>query len=151
APPEFFDAHDMGINMWVAVPKFMRLTISNGFNIAGANATPSIYNTTDFQLSEDMSMIRGAHQVSFGAQWIKSFLNAVSKFNATGPFAFNGQVTKLGLADFMLGQPSAFTQAGGPSLGYQRMHYVGLYVQDSYKISPRLTASLGVRWDRYIP
>lgn len=150
-PPAFFDAQDVGINMWVAQPKFMRLSVAGGFNIAGANATPSIYDTTDFQLSEDFSMVRGPHQIGFGADWIKSYLNGVSKFNATGPFTFNGQVTGLGLADFLLGQPSSFTQAGGPSLAYQRMNYVGLYVQDSWKLSPRLTLNGGVRWDPYLP
>jgi hypothetical protein len=151
APPQFFDAHDLGINMWVAVPKFMRLTVTGGFNIAGANATPSTYNTTGFQFSEDISMVRGAHQIGFGADWVKSYLNGVSLFNATGPFTFSGQVTGLGLADFMLGQPSLLTQAGGPSLGYQRMNYVGLYVQDAWRISSRLTINGGLRWDPYLP
>ena len=36
----------------------MRLSIAGGFNIAGANATPSIYDTVDFQLAEDLSMVR---------------------------------------------------------------------------------------------
>ena len=72
-------------NMWVAVPKFMRLAIPGGFNIAGTNATPSTYNTTGFQFSEDVSMVRGAHQIGFGADWIKSFLAGTSLLNATGP------------------------------------------------------------------
>jgi hypothetical protein len=150
-PPQYFDAHDLGINMWVAVPKFFRLSIANGFNIAGTNATPSTYNTTEFQFSEDVSMVRGAHQIGFGADWLRSYLNGVSRLNATGPFTFNGQVTGLGLADFLLGQPSSFTQAGGPSLAYQQMNYVGLYAQDAWKLSPRLTLSPGVRWDPYLP
>ena len=151
SPPEFFDAKDVGINMWVAQPKFIRMTVSGGFNIAGGNATPSTYNTADFQLAEDINMVRGAHQFGFGADWIRSYLNGISKFNATGPFTFSGQVTGLGLADFLLGQQSAFTQAGGPSLAYQKMDYAGLYVQDTWKVSSRLTASFGVRWDPYLP
>ena len=154
SPPQFFDAHDIGVNMWVAVPGFMRMTIgstNDGFNVSGANATPSIYNTTGFQLSEDFNLIRGAHQLSFGADWVRSYLNGVSLFNATGPFTFNGQVSGLGIADFVLGQPSAFTQAGGPSLAYQRMDYAGLYVQDAWKASSRLTLSAGLRWDPYLP
>ncbi len=75
----------------------MRLSIAGGFNIAGANATPSIYDTVDFQLAEDLSMVRGAHQIGFGEDWVKSYLNGVSRFNATGPFTFSGQVTGLRL------------------------------------------------------
>ena len=123
-PPQFFDAKDLGIDIWVAVPKFMRLAITNGFNIASNNATPSIYNTTEGQISEQVSFIKGSHQIGIGGDWIYSHLNASSGLNATGPFTFNGQVTGLGLGDFMLGKPSAFTQAT-ETLAYQRMHYVG--------------------------
>jgi Carboxypeptidase regulatory-like domain len=151
SPPAFFDAKDLGINIWVAQPKFTRLTVAGGFNIAGGNATPSTYNTTDFQFAEDVSVVRGAHQLGFGADFVRSYLVGTSYFNATGPFTFSGQVTGLGLADFLLGQVSAFTQAGGPSLAYQRMNYVGLYAQDSWKLSSRLSASFGMRWDPYLP
>jgi hypothetical protein len=76
-------------------------------------------------------MIRGKHQIGYGANWIHGELNGVSQLNATGPFTFNGQNTSvpaspgtpaqpgLGLADFMLGKPSALTQ-GTESLGYFR-------------------------------
>src|SRR5262249_23479284 len=56
--PEFFSANDIGIDMWVAVPKFMRMTITNGFNIASNNETPSTDRTTEFQFAEDVSIVR---------------------------------------------------------------------------------------------
>src|SRR5437879_3151769 len=125
--PQFFDAHDVGINnMFVAVQKFMRFPVTGGFSIAGTGATPSTYNTAGFQFAEDMSMIRGAHQIGYGVDWIHSELNGVSQLNATAPFTFNGQITGLGLADFMIGRPSGLTQ-GSPSLGYFRLNYFGLY------------------------
>src|SRR5436309_14589053 len=86
--------------------------------------TPSNYNTTGFQFAEDISMIRGAHQFGYGVNWIHSEMNGVSQLNATAPFTFNGQITLLGLADFMIGLPSALTQ-GSPSLGYYRLNYFG--------------------------
>src|SRR5207302_1393198 len=151
--PQYFDANDVGINMFVAVPKFMRFTITSGFGLAGtggAGATPSTYNTTGFQLAEDMSMIRGAHQIGYGVSWIHGELNGVSQLNATSPFTFNGQNTGLGLADFMVGRPSALTQ-GTASLGYFRLNYVGLYVQDAWKATSRLTVNAGVRWEPSLP
>jgi hypothetical protein len=148
--PEFFSAQDVGINVWVAQPKFMRMSITNGFNIASVSETPSTYSTNEFQFSEDMSMVRGTHTIGFGVDWVHSLLNASSKLNAVGPFTFNGQVTGLGLADFMLGKPSSFTQAT-PTLSYSRMDYAGFYVQDSWRASSRLTVNGGLRWDPYIP
>ena len=148
--PQYFDAQDVGINMYVAVPKFMRFSVTNGFSIAGTGATPSTYNTTGFQLSEDMSTIRGAHQIGYGVSWIHSELNGVSQLNATAPFTFNGQITGLGLADFLIGRPSALTQ-GSTSQGYYRLNYFGFYVQDAWKVKPRLTINAGLRWEPRMP
>ncbi|HYR88641.1 MAG TPA: TonB-dependent receptor, partial [Terriglobia bacterium] len=148
--PQFFDPNDVGINLFVLVPKFMRFSITNGFQVAGTNATPSRYNTTGFQFAEDMSMIRGAHQIGYGVNWIHGELNGVSQLNATAPFTFNGQNTGLGLADFMVGRPSAFTQ-GSPSLGYYRLNYFGLYLQDAWKATSRLTVNAGLRWEPGLP
>ena len=89
--PQYFDPNDVGIDMFVYVPKFMRFAITGGFNIAGTGATPSRYNTTGFQFNEDISMIRGKHQIGYGANWIHGELNGVSQLNATAPFTFNGQ------------------------------------------------------------
>ena len=149
--PHYFDANDVGINMYVAVPKFMRFTISpSAFSIAGTGATPSTYNTTGFQLAEDMSTIRGQHQIGYGASWIHSELNGVSQLNATAPFTFNGQITGLALADFMIGRPSALTQ-GSTSLGYFRLNYFGFYLQDAWKVRPRFTVNAGLRWEPRMP
>ena len=95
-------------------------------------------------------MIRGAHQIGYGVNWIHSEMNGVSQLNATAPFTFNGQITLLGLADFMIGLPSALTQ-GSPSLGYYRLNYFGFYLQDAWKATPRLTVNAGVRWEPSLP
>ncbi len=149
--PQYFDPNDVGINMSVDVKKFMRFAMTGGgFNLAGTGATPSRYNTTGFQFAEDMSMIRGAHQIGYGANWIHGELNGVSQLNATGPFTFNGQITGMALADFMVGRPSALTQ-GSASLGYFRLNYLGFYVQDAWKATSRLTVNAGVRWEPSLP
>src|SRR5262249_9537324 len=55
-----------------------------------------------------------------------------------------------GLADFMLGDLGTFSQ-GNPNVGYQRNWYVGLYAADTWKISQRFTANLGLRWEPGFP
>jgi hypothetical protein len=148
--PKVFSPTDVGINIWNGVPGLVRLSITNGFNLASNNETPSTYDTTGYQFSEDVSLVRGAHQIGIGVDWVHSWLNASSGLNASGPFTFSGQVTGLGLADFLIGKPSAFTQAT-TTLAYTRMNYVGLYVQDAWKVSSRLTINAGLRWDPYLP
>jgi len=148
--PQVFSPTDVGINIWNGVPGLTRIAITGGFNIASNNETPSIYNTTNFEFSEDLNLVRGAHQIAFGADFIRGYINAQSGLNASGPFTFAGTVSGMGLADFMIGRPSAFTQAT-TTMVYDRGNYFGAYVQDSWKVTSRLTLGIGVRWDPYLP
>jgi len=124
--------------------------ISN-INVSGAFAfgsTVSRQPYKTFQLSEDMSRTFGKHQINYGANWIYLKALAVNQLNRNGAFTFNGQRSgsNLALVDFLLGLPSAFNQAA-PVPSLQRETVFGTYVQDVWRVSPRLTANLGLRWD----
>ena len=151
-PDSFVGWSDLGVSgVAQLVPNFARVTVSgNGFGFGSANETPSIFPTgPNIQLADDVSFVRGAHQFAFGANYIRSTMNIFSGLNAVGGFTFNGSVTGLGLSDFLLGSASAWNQSGF-SVGYNRQNYVALYAQDTWKVTPRLTASYGVRWEPYI-
>jgi hypothetical protein len=124
--------------------------ITNGF---GGPDFPGYFNTNAYQLSEDIDLIRGRHQITFGANVIPQQLNALGPFLMNGQFQFNGQrvgQNRIGLADFMLGLPSAFRQANGQIM-YERQTYLGVYVQDSWRVSSRLSVNAGVRWEPFWP
>jgi hypothetical protein len=148
--PNVFDLGQLGVNMFVFSPGSPRVSVTGGFSIGSPSSTSSIYNTTAFQLSEDFSLVRGAHQIAFGAGWLHSILNATSVVNAVAPVTFNGQVTGLGLADFLIGKASSFQQSSPTSL-YYRSNYVGPYVQDSWRVLKRLTVNYGIRWEPFFP
>src|ERR1051325_188581 len=65
-PPDFPDLSQFGVNAYLYKPATLRVTVTNGFTAGTNNGTFSQYNTTAFQFSEDMSMIRGKHQIGFG-------------------------------------------------------------------------------------
>ena len=109
-----------------------------------ANTGPNI------SFSEDLSMVRGTHQVGFGASYFHMENAYHSGKNSTGVMKFNGQFTGLGITDFMLGQAQSWTQ-GNLSTYYNREHVVGFYVQDAWRVAPRLTLNYGVRWEPYLP
>jgi Carboxypeptidase regulatory-like domain len=153
-PPDFPDLGAFGVNAYLYKPATLRVTVTNGFTAGTNNGTFSQYNTTAFQFAEDISLIRGKHQIGFGGSWIHQQLNALSMVFATAPVTFNGTVTvtgsNLGLVDFLLGKPSSFQQ-GSPGLFYYRLDHAGLYLQDSYKVHSRLTINPGLRWEPYLP
>ena len=63
---------------------------------------------------------------------------------------FNGQATGLGLADFMLGRVTQLPAGFAHRLD-SRADVLGVYAQDTWRVSPRLTLNLGVRWEPFFP
>jgi hypothetical protein len=151
-PDSFNSWADLGSNMTdVGAGKTIRLGVSgNGFNIGGVNGTPgAAFTGPNPQVSEDVSIVKGNHQIGFGANYIFQLMNYWSGLNAPGVFTFSGQITTLGMADFFIGVPSTMSQ--GNIYGFTlRQHYMGLYIQDSWKITPRLTVTYGTRYEPYL-
>ncbi|HYR90432.1 MAG TPA: carboxypeptidase regulatory-like domain-containing protein [Terriglobia bacterium] len=145
---EFFSASDVGINAFSYVPKSMVLAVTSAFGI-GSN-TPGTFRTTSYQISDDVSVVRGFHQIFFGANLVHGRSNSNANSNSAGSYAFNGTFTGLGLSDFLLGQLNSFTQSA-PNALYIKQSFVGLYAQDSWKAVPRITINYGLRWEPFLP
>jgi outer membrane receptor protein involved in Fe transport len=94
--------------------------------------------------------VRGQHQIGVGGEFIHNRYDSRSFLAAAGNVTFTGQVTGLGLADFLLGRAASFN--AGTLTGVEvRSHYTGLYVQDNWRLSPHVTLNLGLRWEPYLP
>jgi Carboxypeptidase regulatory-like domain/TonB dependent receptor-like, beta-barrel len=139
----------LGSNVTQAVPNYVFFNISGYFTAACQNCSPGPWVTNSFQLSEDLNLIRGKHQISVGANWVHSTLNSVGNFSRNGNFTFAGTVTGNALADFMIGRPSSFSQNNG-QIGADRLNIPSAYVQDNIRLSSHLTANVGLRWDPYL-
>ena len=147
----FFDAASLGVHdIATPLPGFTAFNVSGGFTLGPTGAKPSTIPTKAFQVVDDLSFVRGAHQVGVGVNFIHSSLDSISVGSAAGSFAFTGAVTGLGLADFLLGRPNSFTQ-GQVYTPRGAQNYFGAYVQDAWRVSPRLTINAGLRWDPYMP
>ena len=147
-----FTWKDIGANVTPMAPDpglaFPVATITNGYP---ATAFPGEFKSMTWQISEDIDWTKGAHQVALGAIWIRPKLDALGPFQANGWFTFNGSRTgggRLGFADLLLGLPSQFRQGGIQDI-QQHMNYVGAYLQDTWRVSDRLTLNAGVRWEPY--
>ena len=123
---------------------------SPAFNIGGGSASLGAqHNGPMPHLAEDLTWIKGNHQFTFGGGIYQQRLNYFSAVNANGTATFGSQNTGLILGDVMMGLPSTFAQ--GTVYGfYTRQFYDSLYVQDNWKITPRLTLNYGLRWEPYL-
>ncbi|MGC1686485.1 MAG: carboxypeptidase regulatory-like domain-containing protein [Candidatus Acidiferrales bacterium] len=125
---------------------------SVGFNsyTIGTNTNELKQYGNTFQWLDDFSKVMGTHTIKAGGEFHYDQLNvdAIAQFN--GSFLFFGTETGSDFADFLLGIPNQYNQSQlQPFFG--RNKYLGLYAQDSWRISRSLTLNYGLRWDRIEP
>lgn len=151
--PPYATATELGSNITShpAVPGYFGINVTgSGFSIGSGGTNPGYFNSEGFQIADDVDMIRGDHQISFGVNWIHTKIETLNNRPTNGAFTFNGQNTGLSLADFMIGRPSNFLQ-GNPVYDYDDHDYIGAYVQDEWRVRSNLTLNVGVRWEPFIP
>jgi outer membrane receptor protein involved in Fe transport len=107
-----------------------------------------------YALTDAFTWIRGRHTWKFGGQFGILQENSVYAYQTDGSFYFYGPFTGVGsgndLADFLFGAADEYYQsARAPSNEHQRQY--AIFVQDEWKITPRFTATLGLRYEYTSP
>ncbi len=109
----------------------------------------------DYQIRDDLSWVIGSHQLKMGGSWAlykktqDLFGDTQGSFNFSGLFTGNGStaIPGNGLADFLLGYASSYTQLAVQDHGQWNNVSPAVYFQDNWHVSSRLTLNLGLRWD----
>ena len=141
---------ELGVNMFNAIPHYIDLSVTNSFAMGGGSNAPSYFARDQFQLADDLDMVRGRHHFVFGGEAIVLHMNSVNATFGNGEWAFNGSLSNGPIADFMLGRPSSLLDSNTSILALKQKYY-GLYFQDDIRISKRLTVHAGVRWEPSLP
>ena len=138
-------------------PNLPQITVTGYFTlgqqIGGPTAGTNFYSARDV-----FSWIKGNHSLKLGGEISlnkdiqQTLLNNYGVFtfnaNSTARVAGGGVTAAAGnaFADFLIGIPSAVSQ-DAPVTGYTNTWYTALFVQDDFKVRPRVTLNLGLRWD----
>jgi Carboxypeptidase regulatory-like domain/TonB dependent receptor-like, beta-barrel len=148
----FFSAPEVGINSYSYLQHYMLLTVTGGFTLGTGTETPTNIVTPSWQISDDLTLVRGGHQYVVGGSFARWSTESHGNVRSPGQFTIDGTQTGLGLADFLLGKmgTNALVQAAPNTLD-MRQAYVGLYAQDTWRVGPRLTLNYGVRWEPFFP
>src|SRR6202142_1079191 len=144
---------DPGANFTIQGPKALpNKNVSGYFNNGGALAGP--VTTTDFYSLRDLvSMTKGKHSINFGAELALDKNMIVGNLDNFGIFTFQTSApttTGNALGDFVTGQVNTMEQ-DTPYHGLLSDWHTAFFVQDEYRVTPRLTANLGLRWDIDVP
>lgn len=141
-----------------------RIPSINLNGITGANYTgswtPWNNEANDYQIRDDVSWTKGAHQFKFGFSFM-IYKKVQSYFTTTqGNFNFNGSLTTptgcvgssslscgYDFADFLLGYSQQYTENAVQSSGHWNNTNYAVYAQDTWRATNRLTLNYGLRWD----
>jgi hypothetical protein len=116
----------------------------------GATVTGLTQTDNTFEFRDNFSHILGKHALKLGGEILFSQVNVAPDVQSNGTFAFFGSETGVDFADFLIGIPSFYKQ-GDAQPAYTRNRYGAIFLQDSWRVLPRLTFNYGVRWDVIMP
>ncbi len=138
--------------------------VQNGFTF-GDNPT-GLFIRNNFTYADDLSWEKGKHDFHFGGMIEWSQVDLLNQFNQPGIFNFCTQDTYLGqptglrtYTNFLggiicdgnrTGNGYAFQQGAG-EFKANRDKFSGLYIQDNFRVSRRLTLNLGLRYEPALP
>jgi hypothetical protein len=140
---------DLGSSFTTQGPKTLPdISISGYFSAGGALAGP-VSNTDFYSIRDMVSVTKGKHSLDFGGELSLEKDMFAGNLDNFGIFNFASSApttTGNALSDFVTGQVSTMEQ-DTPYHGLINSWYFALYAQDTYRVTPRLTLNLGLRYD----
>jgi outer membrane receptor protein involved in Fe transport len=140
------------------IPSLPNISVSNFFTLGQAITGP-LAGDNIYGLRDVFSTTRGRHTINAGAEvylekdFLETLLNNYGAFSFTSsavPTTASGQATYtrtgVAMADFLIGHPNTMSQDSPDNANANYWNY-GFFLQDDWRVFPRLTLNLGVRYD----
>jgi hypothetical protein len=126
-------------------PPFIQV---NGYATVGDPITGPRNTYEDvFDYSASLSWVRGKHELKFGGGYQHQRINVLQGIATNGFFVFVPFPVTDAFASFLTGQPVVFLQGIGDFSRGIRGNSANWYVQDTYKVTSRLTVNAGLRYE----
>lgn len=165
-----YDVKDIGLIDGSAYSNAPKIQITD-FDATGLTPPEGRQDVTG-QLSDNLSWVKGKHEIKFGFEFRRVQLDEFYHRNAQGNFKFDGtqggwdlskvssntaaildgasgpiEIRLLALADFLSGRVSTSTISWGDPERLVFVHTFSGFAQDSYQITTKLNLNYGLRWD----
>ncbi len=141
---------DLGSKFTIQGPPSLPQITVNGYFTLGQGIAGPVSGSNYYGLKELFSLTRGRHTLKFGGEFSLEKFISESTLNNYGTFSFQGNKTGNALADFLLGVPQTMNQ-DAPINKNESTWYTAFFIQDDFRIHPRLVLNLGLRYDLQTP
>ena len=127
-----------------------RIQISNYQELGTRNFRPQFQKPHLYGILDNISLSKGRHTLRMGFEVRSKSDNFVDIQRRTPLYRFRGKFTGDPLGDLFLGLDDQFTINSVPVVTQLQQVWAG-YVQDDWKVTPRLTVNLGLRYEYATP
>ncbi len=156
-----FDPTTLGFPSYLAAnsPTLGFPSVSPG-EMSGLGTYYNEHDVSDrYEGKVNISKVVGKHTIKFGGMYGFGAYSTRVFDNSTGSYSFSTAFTQgpnplvsnptagFGYSSFLLGTMASGTQNVTNINGNYHAPYYGAYIQDDYKVTPRLTVNLGLRWE----
>lgn len=117
----------------------------------GVGAQPNFIHGGVGVVSDDLSWSKGNHLLQTGFLYLFTIRHVNASAFPMGNFSFTGANSGDSAADLMLGLDATYQQTNEQAAIRVHNRWMEAYVQDDWKLNPRLTINLGLRWSYYRP
>lgn len=138
-------------------PGLGRITVTGAFSLGTGGNDDQAGTTNTYVLANTLSIIRGGHSMRTGFEVKRYQINLYNNFDT------RGSVTFQSFPDFLIGRPAGPAAQGGNDTAFSsinswsagtgqtyhayRIPDLAFFLQDDWKVGPRLSMNLGVRYD----
>jgi hypothetical protein len=127
----------------------------NGFAAIGdAQDGPYFINDNTMQALDNVSWVRGRHSLRFGFEYSRQNYNQIGNQFSRGQFAFQPNSTQSAartggdaFAEFLLGDVYQSVVAVALASAKFQRNAGAAFIDDTWKVTPKVTLSLGLRWE----
>ncbi|HKS75672.1 MAG TPA: TonB-dependent receptor [Terriglobales bacterium] len=155
-----FNPSTIGLNTGVTSPfDFGLPKISVGsYSVIGAtNSVPRSRVDSNWHFIDNYSWKAGKHDIKFGYEFRRTTIQLIQDNTFRGRLTFSSMPDAINptradltpLESFLEGIPSGGKITQGVSRRHTHENNHGFYIQDSYRMSSRLTLNYGIRWDYF--
>jgi hypothetical protein len=141
-----------GIPPQPGISGFPEVDMAQG--VEGFYANPQTVALAEFiTVLDNVSWQKGKHFLKGGVliNYNKPHQTNSNGAQQFGQFGFNGFATGFSYADFLLGIPNSAASNLNPPSRYNRSTDTSFFLQDSWQATPRLSVTMGLRWEYFMP